>query len=316
MSLCPAVFVWGVLAVALALTENTPAKCAAASGNCAAGHNSESLLLQVSQAEVVKVDAPPSPPLQKSQIPTMPPPFVPHSQIELSDSPTDLMQMGTSEESPSAAEMEHFRLLKELRTQGFACQSKSFPGIPYTEDTFKFDCRLWRAARYWSSKMGAEGFFSHEQGNSNPCTRSQRFGLFACAENIAAGNSGPADVLQQWKDSDGHCTNMMNPDFNRFGVGYVMTPGSPFKHYWTQSLGEDGDPADESCLTGQPGIPSNPVTVTRPVSPGIPSNPVTQPVSPEPPTCVDDDIHCESSYGPYCDLPHVKKLCKKTCGCS
>merc|ERR1712194_107059 len=152
-------------------------------------------------------------------------------------------------ETPSAAELEHFRLLKDLRKRGYRCPGgRSFAASPDMDETFLFDCRLWAAARFWSSEMGGQNFFSHVRGNSNPCSRTSDYGLPACGENIAAGNGDAAATLQQWMESDGHCVNMMNPEYNRFAVGYVQTPGSQWTHYWTQSLGTSSARADQSCL--------------------------------------------------------------------
>merc|ERR1711920_967903 len=187
---------------------------------------------------------------------------------------------------------------------GYQCKSKYFPGKPDTEATFKFDCRLWRAARKWSSEMGTQNFFSHTRGNSNPCTRTsdEEFPPYAaCTENIAAGNESPSKALEQFKKSDGHCVNMMDPRLNRFGVGYVSTPGSEWTHYWTQSGGTDSQPPDQSCLASA--APSPPPAQRPPAA-----------SSDTGASCKDEDPNCVSSYKPYCGYAHVQKVCRKTCG--
>lgn len=239
-------------------------------------------------------------------------------------------------------------MVKDLRTRGYRCKSKSFPGNPDTERTFKFDCRLWRAARLWSSQMGKNKFFAHTRGNSDPCSRTLGFGFEACGENIAAGASGPRETLEQWKDSDGHCTNMMNPAHNRFAVGYVMTPRSPYTHYWTQSLGNDLEPADESCLPGRaPAPPSTPDVgggapgrtgrgsageASGRVSGGRPGRGSGRDASARSDggaggrdsgpqqggdsqsRCEDGDGGCAQHYKDFCHLAHVERLCPNTCG--
>eukprot|EP00928_Gymnodinium_smaydae_P073848 TRINITY_DN5696_c0_g2_i3.p1 TRINITY_DN5696_c0_g2~~TRINITY_DN5696_c0_g2_i3.p1 ORF type:complete len:565 (-),score=60.64 TRINITY_DN5696_c0_g2_i3:409-2061(-) len=158
--------------------------------------------------------------------------------------------------SPYAIELEHFQMLKDLRKRGFTCPGgKYFPGIPDTESTFKFDCRLWRAAQLWSRKMGEGNFFAHSHGGSNPWDRARAQGYQGVlGENIGAGVSSPEGALNMWKKSDGHCVNMMNADYTDFAVGYAYVPGSGYKHYWTQLVGKDhtGAPLDQSCLTGAP----------------------------------------------------------------
>jgi len=81
-------------------------------------------------------------------------------------------------------------------------------------------------------------FFEH----TNPSGESpfQRMGeagyqYSTAAENIAAGNSTPATTMQQWMDSDGHCSNIMNGSFTELGVGYH--PGGQYGHMWTQNFG-------------------------------------------------------------------------------
>jgi uncharacterized protein YkwD len=58
-------------------------------------------------------------------------------------------------------------------------------------------------------------------------------------ENIAWGQTSPAEVMEAWIDSDGHCSNVMNPNYTLIGVGYY--PGSDNwrdgQHFWTQNFG-------------------------------------------------------------------------------
>ena len=44
---------------------------------------------------------------------------------------------------------------------------------------------------------------------------------FAIGENIAAGQRTPQDVVDGWIASDGHCANLMNPNFEELGTGYL-----------------------------------------------------------------------------------------------
>lgn len=241
---------------------------------------------------------------QPQVLPPLPAPFIEilpqQSSIDVAASVQhESLQYG----SPSAAELEHFRLLKEMRKSGFRCKSQSFSGIADTETTFKFDCRLWRAAREWSAKMGTKNFFSHVLGDSNPCSRTSEQGLVACAENIAAGSNSPQKTLEQFQTSDDHCVNMMNPRHNRFAVGYVMTSGSAYSHYWTQSMGNDDQAPDQSCLAG------NESPQPRP-TPKSERQPETDPDA----SCEDEDPNCAANYEPYCDSQRIKMLCRKTCG--
>ena len=57
------------------------------------------------------------------------------------------------------------------------------------------------------------------------------------AENIAAGQTDPARVVQAWVESPGHCLNLMDPRYRVLGVGYFFESGDRFGHYWTQNFG-------------------------------------------------------------------------------
>ena len=57
------------------------------------------------------------------------------------------------------------------------------------------------------------------------------------AENIAAGQTTPAAAVAGWLASPGHCSNIMDPNLEQLGVGYVYGPSSDWKHYWTQNFG-------------------------------------------------------------------------------
>jgi len=105
--------------------------------------------------------------------------------------------------------------------------------------------QLRRSARYHSQWMADTGTFSHDSpGGPNGDTMVERInatgysGWTRVGENIAAGYTTPADVVLGWMESDGHCRNVMNPDFNELGVGYYYDSGSTYRHWWTQNFGK------------------------------------------------------------------------------
>lgn len=55
------------------------------------------------------------------------------------------------------------------------------------------------------------------------------------SENIAAGNRSAAATFEQWRNSDGHCRNMMTQSANEIGIGHAG--GGSFGSYWTQTFG-------------------------------------------------------------------------------
>merc|ERR1719356_2298080 len=140
--------------------------------------------------------------------------------------------------NPSTQDMEGFELLKQLRQQGYTCpKGKRF--APNSR-ALEFDCRLWRAALGHSQDMGNRNYFDHVSPEGNdPFDRSAAEGLPTFSENIAAGKRSASETLEQWKNSDGHCVNMMDETHNRFAVAYALIENARYKHYHTQLFAED-----------------------------------------------------------------------------
>jgi len=96
--------------------------------------------------------------------------------------------------------------------------------------------------------MADNAYFSHSsQDGRSPWDRAEAQGIRANGENIAAGRDSAEGVLEQWKNSDGHCRNMGNPSFKLFAVGYAFNVGSPYRHYWTQMFKTAEVDLDTSC---------------------------------------------------------------------
>jgi uncharacterized protein YkwD len=97
------------------------------------------------------------------------------------------------------------------------------------------------AAEGHSRDMVNNVFFSHTGSNgSNGGQRITAAGYIwsAWGENIAAGQTGVNQVIDDWIGSPGHCANLMDPDF--VDVGAVCVPGTAatsFGTFWTMNLG-------------------------------------------------------------------------------
>ena len=132
-------------------------------------------------------------------------------------------------------EEEVISLTNDARAAGATCGANGdFPSAP----PLSIDVRLQCAARKHSRAMGDDGFFAHDDPNTgtSPFDRieAEGYAFSAAGENIAAGYASPADVVQGWLDSDGHCANLMGGAYTHIGVGYAFAEGSDFGHYWTQ----------------------------------------------------------------------------------
>jgi uncharacterized protein YkwD len=144
---------------------------------------------------------------------------------------------GTSEQpSPnlSAELTEVLRLVNRARAQARSCGGVRYPAVP----PLRTDARLNRAADKYARLMGTRGFFSHTgPDGSDPGDRMSAEGYrwASYGENIAAGYSTAAAVVDAWLDSPGHCQNIMGRS-TELGLGHAHVPGSPYGTYWVQDF--------------------------------------------------------------------------------
>jgi Cysteine-rich secretory protein family/RTX calcium-binding nonapeptide repeat (4 copies) len=106
------------------------------------------------------------------------------------------------------------------------------------------NAELSNTAQFHSQDMASQDYFSHTGKNgSSPWDRAEMFGygMTAMGENIAAGQTTPAAVVEGWKNSPGHRANMLNASYTEIGVGYEFlaadTGAVNYSHYWTQFFG-------------------------------------------------------------------------------
>lgn len=115
------------------------------------------------------------------------------------------------------ASMEVFRMVNEHRAK-------------YGRAALVYDDKLEAAIQGHCEHMKTHGFFSHDAPESavrSFTTRASKCGASAGGENIAWGQSSPADVMSSWKSSSGHNSNMLSSSWKRMGVGKAGT-------YWGQ----------------------------------------------------------------------------------
>jgi len=103
--------------------------------------------------------------------------------------------------------------------------------------------QLLAAARGHSDDMALNDFFGHTgSDNSSPGDRIDRQGYrwSRWGENIAAGYSSPASVMNGWMNSPGHRANILNCSYTEIGIGYTYlandTGSVNYRHYWTQNF--------------------------------------------------------------------------------
>ncbi|MFD3518020.1 sigma-70 family RNA polymerase sigma factor [Streptomyces sp. NPDC058657] len=93
------------------------------------------------------------------------------------------------------------------------------------------------AAQRHSQDMIARGYFDHTSPDGDgPGERVTAAGYkwSTYGENIAAGQSSPAKVMETWMNSPGHRANILNCAFKEVGMGIAGPSGGP---HWTQVFG-------------------------------------------------------------------------------
>lgn len=111
------------------------------------------------------------------------------------------------------------RLVNEARATGHDCGAEGVfaPAGPVT-----LEARLTTAAQAHADDMNAHTYFSHTgRDGSDIGTRVDRtgYGWRSVGENIGSGYPDADAVMQDWLWSDGHCANLMKPDYLHLGVG-------------------------------------------------------------------------------------------------
>ncbi len=116
-----------------------------------------------------------------------------------------------------------------LRQSGCRCGSRWMAPVP----SLSWNQKLEQAARRHAGDMHENGFFSHRGSDGSDMARRVReagYDWRSVAENIAWGYPDVAAVVQGWKNSPGHCENMMGRDYTEMGAAQAGA-------YWVQDLG-------------------------------------------------------------------------------
>jgi len=146
-----------------------------------------------------------------------------------------------SQPDPGVADIriEFLAAVNQARSVNRICGTTPYgpaPPVSWSEN-------LAMAAYLHSEDMALNNFFSHTGSDgSSPGQRISRQGYpwRTYGENIAVGYPTVPSVIQGWLGSEGHCRNMMDPDFTEIGAGYAIGPfgGNPTARYWTFDLAD------------------------------------------------------------------------------
>jgi uncharacterized protein YkwD len=127
-------------------------------------------------------------------------------------------------------------LVNGHRAAGATCGIMVFPPAP----PLALESALNDAAALHALDMAQFDYFSHVgRGGSTYADRilDAGFSGTTLGENIAAGYTTVAEVVNAWMGSAGHCSNIMNPAFEFMGAGHATVPSSTYGTYWVQTFG-------------------------------------------------------------------------------
>lgn len=123
-----------------------------------------------------------------------------------------------------------------VRASGAVCGAQLLPAAP----ALAWNDVLFSAAARHSLDMATRNYFSHTTPEGvafNQRLTAEGYTGWIVGENIAAGQGSVATVMSTWMGSDGHCRNIMQPQFREVAVACVMRPGTTYGTYWTMELG-------------------------------------------------------------------------------
>lgn len=97
------------------------------------------------------------------------------------------------------------------------------------------DSLLMTTATVKSQDMAKNNYFDHTSPTyGSPFDLMKRYGVSyrAAGENIAMGQTSPAQVMDGWMNSAGHRANILNSSYTKIGVGVAQNASG--NYYWTQ----------------------------------------------------------------------------------
>lgn len=214
--------------------------------------------------------------------------------------------------SPSAAdpaqdseEQEFLRLLNEYRAENGKVALVLQEDLNEAADWYATDMATLNY--YGGSQYCAQyGLQAHcDSLQRMPPARAHAFGYpQGVGENIAAGYGSAQAVIDAWKASAGHNSNLLGSTYRSLGIGWACNASAYYRCYWVTDFG---------FYTG-PGSPPGPTSTSIPTPPPTPTptvaptpTPVPTP-TPEPTlaTHVWDDINCDGRVTPE-DALHLMR---------
>jgi hypothetical protein len=131
---------------------------------------------------------------------------------------------------------EILRLTNAARAHARTCGDRRLRAAP----PLQWNEQLGAAALAHSRDMATHNYFSHTGTDSRTVgdrAIREKYSWNRIGENIATGQSSPAEVVAGWLTSPRHCANVMEREFAEMGAAYFVNPKSDTVIYWTQVFG-------------------------------------------------------------------------------
>ncbi|WP_420492015.1 CAP domain-containing protein [Neobacillus drentensis] len=166
----------------------------------------------------------------KQPVQTQPNQTVPTQERAQTAAPQPVQQQPVTATPPSSTPTTSSLSAYEQKVVDLTNQERAKNGLP----ALKVDVTLSKMAHEKSRDMSANGYFSHTSPTySSPFDMMKKYGITYryAGENIAMGQRTPEEVVKAWMNSEGHRKNILSPNYNYIGVGYVSQG-----NYWTQEF--------------------------------------------------------------------------------
>jgi uncharacterized protein YkwD len=116
------------------------------------------------------------------------------------------------------------------------------------------DPTLMAIARTHSDRMARADTMSHVlpgEGSFHDRLVAGGYDAGMAAENVAAGQTTLAEVLDAWRKSPSHNENLLEEHIDEIGIAVSVASGSRYKYYWTLVLGKKR-PANAGTMMNGP----------------------------------------------------------------
>ncbi len=106
-------------------------------------------------------------------------------------------------------------------------------------DPVEWSAPLASQAEEYACEMIDLDFFAHVNPETGSTLRDRAdsfsYEYWAIGENLAGGQTTPAQVVREWLESPSHRENLLNPAYTELGVGVRI--GGEYRIYWVQEFG-------------------------------------------------------------------------------